>query len=98
MTAIGSDNIQSLDTSLTALIAGDLALAQTLQAAIQAIAASATSKPTYTISGPTGSQTVDWQTMILNLTHQLEPIAARIERWFKLKQTNLPYFNIRNGR
>ncbi len=98
MTATGGDNIPVIDDSLTALIAGDLALALALQATIQSIVVAGASKPNYTISGPTGAQTVDWQGMIINLTNQLEPITARIQGWFKLKQTNMPFFKISAGR
>ena len=94
----GGNNVMALDADLTTLIAQDMALAQTLQGVIQSIAAAATMKPNYTISGPTGAQTIDWQGLILGLTTQIDAITTRLERWFKLKQTNMPFFNLRKGR
>lgn len=95
-TAIGGDNIQAIDTSITALISGDLTLATSLQTQIAALIANP--KPTYTISGPAGSQNVSWESYQLMLMQQLDAVTNRIREWFKLKQVNLPYFNIRRGR
>ena len=90
-----SDDVQSIDNTLTTAISADLALIATLQAAIAA--AYANPQPSYTISGPTGSQNVDWNGYQATLTSQLGEVQKRIMEWFKLKQTNLPYFNVRKG-
>lgn len=91
----GGDNVKQIDGTLTTALNADLALLATLQAAIAA--AYADPQPSYTISGPTGSQNVDWNGYQNTLMTQLGDTQKRIMEWFKLKQTNLPYFNIRKG-
>lgn len=91
----GGDDVQAIDGTLTTALSADLTLIASLQAAI--VAANASPKPTYTISGPTGSQNIGWQEYIMNLNTQLGDAQRRIMEWFKLKQTNKPYFNVRRG-
>ncbi len=89
------DDVVSVDNSFTTAISADLAIVTALQALI--VSATASPKPTYTISGPTGSQTVNWESYVLGLNTQLGDAQKRIMEWFKLKQSNLPYFKVRKG-
>ena len=108
-TPTGND-VPAVDQSLTTLIANELTLVTTLQSELAAINASlvtanATPQPTYTVSGPDGSQTLDWNGYRQNLINQAAQLLSqidmaqkRIREWFALKQTNLPYFRVSRGR
>jgi hypothetical protein len=108
-TATGND-VPAVDQSLTTLIANELTLVTTLQAELAAInallvTANATPQPNYTVSGPDGSQTLDWngyrQNLVnqaSNLLNQIDMAQKRIKEWFGIKTMNLPYFRVRRGR
>ena len=93
---VGGDNIPAIDASLTSIITGDLNLVASIQAQLASLVSSP--KPTYTISGPTGSQNVSWESYQLMLMQQLDSAERRLQQWFRLKQTNMPFFNVRQGR
>jgi hypothetical protein len=95
MSTVGGDNVQNIDATLTTAISTDLALINTLQGLISS--ANANPQPNYTLSGPMGSQTVDWHGYIMGLSTQLDEVSKRLERWFKLKTINMPYFRVRKG-
>lgn len=107
-TATGND-VPAVDQSFTTLISNELALVASLQTQLSAVqtllaTANASPQPTYSVSGPDGSQTLDWNgyrrnliDQAANLLAQINDAQKRLAEWFKLKQTNLPYFRVSRG-
>lgn len=106
---MAGNDVQAVDASLTTLISNELSLVTSLQTELSTIqglldTANADPQPTYTVSGPDGAQTFDWngyrQNLINqanNLLNQIDAAQKRLLKWFELKPVNLPYFRVRKG-
>ncbi len=92
------DDIPVVDQSLTTLITNQLALIAALQGQLTNLAGQAGANLSYTVSGPTGSRTFDWNGYRRSLTDQLTAANAQLEEYFKLKQINKPYFRVASRR
>jgi hypothetical protein len=103
-------SVQGLDAELSTLITYELSLEAGLHnqmASIQSLlnVANTDPQPTYTVSGPDGSQTLDWNGYRQNLVNQtnsllnqLNDSLKRVNSLFDLKMRNLPFFKVRRGR
>ncbi len=104
---MAQDDVLALDGDLSALIAAELQLAAGLQlqlATLQGLLNTANADPqaSYTVSGPDGSQTFDWngyRNSLVNqqnsLLQQLNDSLRRLKELFQLKSVNLPFFRVR---